>query len=267
MKTLFVTLLFGLLLSTAFGSDVNIHAVVPEVHLKDGTVLQNVKFVSYAATSVMAKWDGGRGTIPYAQLPVEMQEAMKEYIPEPSAPIPTSISVEPDPAPGPLLRITGQVFVVTKGGENFKLGLVEVGLYPAEAFKKYKAEMTAIMAPKENELKVQRSALMAIDGYDPARMAKITMLMNQTLEHYYSRWDLLPSPSVTTKTDAEGHFVLSHTLPGQYVVFARAKRRVGKQTEMYVWAVESAMIADPSNAFLSNDNLDTSWSIADDDDS
>lgn len=62
--------------------------------LGDGRTLTNVTIVSYAHSAVMAKWDGGRGTIPYELFSQEWQKAL-----EPMRPPPASVSVRPPPPP------------------------------------------------------------------------------------------------------------------------------------------------------------------------
>ncbi len=46
-----------------------LHQQIPEVKLKDGTILHAVTFVSVGGASITGKWDGGRGSIPLGQLP------------------------------------------------------------------------------------------------------------------------------------------------------------------------------------------------------
>src|SRR4051794_12273750 len=63
--------------------------------------------------------------------------------------------------------LTGQVFIVTRGGDNFKLGLVPIRLYEAEAFNTAEAEAKAssealgrasaerVKIAKENKMQVE----------------------------------------------------------------------------------------------------------------
>lgn len=266
MKTLLIFILCGLLLTSALADSVDVHAVVPEVHLKDGSVLQNVKFVSYAATAVMARWDGGRGTIPYKQLPDDIQEAMKSYIPQAvvETPVPTSITAEPAPNPGPTVTLHGQSFIVTKGGENVKLGLVEIDVYPADAWESYRKQVLIIAADRKKRYEAQfRSALRAMSptapmsGWDAANAASdAAMHAGEMLP--YSMWDALPPALASTKTDADGRFTLTHTVAAPYVVFARATRsvpaRVAPDTELYTWIIESGKLAS-GELLLGNDNV------------
>lgn len=58
MKRVLCSFLFTVL--SAFAADVT---------LKDGTLLKNVKVVSYAESAVVLKWEGGAGSVPYENWP------------------------------------------------------------------------------------------------------------------------------------------------------------------------------------------------------
>ena len=45
-------------------------------------------------------------------------------------------------------NITGEIFIVTRGGQNYKLGLVTVGLIPRDAFLKHLESETKIAMEK-----------------------------------------------------------------------------------------------------------------------
>jgi hypothetical protein len=47
--------------------------LIPEVRLKNGTVLANVTVVAVGSTTVVARWDGGMGSLLLTQLPDEMR--------------------------------------------------------------------------------------------------------------------------------------------------------------------------------------------------
>ena len=50
--------------------------VIPEVKLKNGTVLHDVKLVAIGDMTIMARWTGGQGTIVLAQLSPELRDAL-----------------------------------------------------------------------------------------------------------------------------------------------------------------------------------------------
>ncbi|MEO6874069.1 MAG: hypothetical protein ABI222_04535, partial [Opitutaceae bacterium] len=50
--------------------------LIPEVKLKNGTVLHDVTVVAVGSTTVTARWAGGRGSLALAQLPPDMRAAL-----------------------------------------------------------------------------------------------------------------------------------------------------------------------------------------------
>lgn len=77
-------ILLGLILSCAgaLGAPVTF----ADLTLKDGTVLHNVTIVGFGSTTVMAKWDGGRGTIRIDNLPEGIAPAAGAPKPAPTRP-------------------------------------------------------------------------------------------------------------------------------------------------------------------------------------
>jgi hypothetical protein len=49
----------------------------PEIRLKDGRVIKEVEVLGYSAASFMAKWQGGRGTVAYINLPDDLRETFE----------------------------------------------------------------------------------------------------------------------------------------------------------------------------------------------
>ena len=77
-----VALSLGLLLTAACClAGVDLSKPIDRLELKDGTVLMHVQFVAYGAETVMAKWQGGMGTIRYEMLPKEVEEKARGEIP------------------------------------------------------------------------------------------------------------------------------------------------------------------------------------------
>jgi hypothetical protein len=110
--------------------------------------------------------------------------------------------------------VSGQVFVSTKGGENFKLGAVEVGLFARDA-------IDVLIAG------IKKYADIQIQQVDAAKA-----------ERYYSGafyFGYLGFPIHTAETDAEGKFVMEVPKSGRFVIAAQAERSVGKYTEHYYW--------------------------------
>lgn len=61
-------------------------AVIPALHLKDGRVLAHVRIVAFADKTVMAKWDGGMGTIAYVILPDSIRALAESQRPPAQSP-------------------------------------------------------------------------------------------------------------------------------------------------------------------------------------
>ena len=82
MKT--IRLMLALISATLFAA-VDIAKPIAELKLKDGRTLKNVTIVTFNASYVMAKWDGGRGTIRYEQMPDDLRAVMPNQRPNPAA--------------------------------------------------------------------------------------------------------------------------------------------------------------------------------------
>lgn len=248
----------------ASADELDVRSVIPELQLKDGQTLRNVKFVDYGATLLMARWDGGRGTISYDTLPDDWMGAVRSYLrPKVEPTIIKSISPEPDPTPGSPIRISGQCFVVIKGNQTYKLSSVEIAVYPEAAWETYQKQVDQIAADQKKQLDdkfeatisaARRTDLGDLKGMTAADDA-MAAAANAVYILPYDKWNVLPQPLASTTTDTDGRFSLTHTVVPPYVVFARAKRSVGDRDELYTWVLPSSKINDLSNIFLSNENL------------
>jgi hypothetical protein len=117
-------------------------------------------------------------------------------------------------------EISGQIFIVTMGRENVKLGLV------------------AVYALSDQE--IAAAAVRAlVEG-------RAIYAGGQLADRLFSH---LPPPPV--KTDADGQFTLR--VNGKVWLLARAERKVGSSNENYLWAVPTE--GQTSKLLLSNDNL------------
>ncbi|MEO6873490.1 MAG: hypothetical protein ABI222_01575, partial [Opitutaceae bacterium] len=72
--------------------------LIPEVKLKNGTVLHDVTVVAVGSTTVTAKWAGGRGSLALAQLPPDMRAALTPAASSQAASAPVQSSVSAAPA-------------------------------------------------------------------------------------------------------------------------------------------------------------------------
>ncbi|MGD0059678.1 MAG: zinc ribbon domain-containing protein [Verrucomicrobiia bacterium] len=177
--------------------------------------------------------------------------------------------------------LEGEVFIVTKGGQNYKLGLVTVGIEKAEVLRKYLDEVkhdpdvvkrrkayeaagAAATAALDNWKKLgmendgfpeyeeaQKKASEALDAYED-------FLVNVSLS-----FEVFSAPH-STKTDADGHYTMPVPGPGSFVLTARAERDVGDKVEHYYWFLP---LPPPDRGkikmTLSNDNLTSPAKIVD----
>lgn len=60
------------------------HDRIPLIKLEDGRELRNFEIVSFGTNVVMAKWEGGRGTVRFTELPKELRESLDRYRSKPT---------------------------------------------------------------------------------------------------------------------------------------------------------------------------------------
>ena len=247
-----------------------------EIRLADGAVLKNVVVVSYGAKNLMAKWDGGRGTIALADLPAPLREKLA---PPPAAkPVPPSAVVAPyvpvlpgglaifmraapPITPAPTLNLTyknaankqtlsGQVVVSPRGGGNLKLAGVSVRLFPAAAFAQY--EKWAVGEGSAYAKFLEDQALGA--GNSGGKLVS-EALYRYAIEAHYAIWRFLPETKLGAVTDAEGRFWIEHDLGEPFVVFAQCRRATSSdEYEFYIWTIKSAELPKSGMILLQEDS-------------
>lgn len=187
--------------------------------------------------------------------------------------------------------IAGQVFVVTKGGENIKLALVGVSAIPEKQIREYlstsqnlkrevldkmvsaKKEWQAATLSKEAASARWSTLYRGGDGKgaeedkawneskacEEFESLKFTQYMEANTawlrfksgEYYFAE---LPVGVNSSKTDADGKFKLD--LPaGKYALAAKSSRHVFGNTEEYYWIVFVNASSQNQSVMLSNDNL------------
>jgi hypothetical protein len=182
--------------------------------------------------------------------------------------------------------VEGQVFIVTQGGGNVKLGLVTIGIYPRAVFERYLAERKAAILPtflarkaEYNEHEAARKKLtadakriwdQATNAHDTEAMERsIAMDKDAVRERQISEitkrecerliGSLLNEIPVAvptlakTKTDADGRYKLDSVFPNDSILVASAARKVGEVIERYSWVLPTDEWESP--LYLSNDNL------------
>lgn len=185
-----------------------------------------------------------------------------------------------------LVELSGDIFIVTKGRANIKLGLVEVNIFRAsemepivekknlekeqftekykEALIKYEAEAKAITTELEKAVKTDSGKFLEVAGELARRMTEFKQIYeesNKKKEYYDSikfYLDGLPSPAYIAKTDSDGRFTI-RIKPGKYGLIANSSREVFNNTEEYNWMIWVTVNKRQDNrVILSNDNLTTS---------
>lgn len=133
---------------------VDLGATLPTVELTDGRILQNVRIVGFGSTAVMARWDGGRGTLAYGLLPEDLRRAAEGKRPAPQAatPAPTQAPQEASQAPAGTFPLTAARAGFTThllrhesvgmGAEPPPPGVLELATYPGPL-----GPMAAYMSP------------------------------------------------------------------------------------------------------------------------
>ena len=147
-----------------------------------------------------------------------------------------------------------QVFVVTKGGENIKLGLVEVKAMPLEkalnALRPVVAERDAALI----DLKAEE------DEKEDAKEEELIHLKYKRKSLVLSARFAVALPfsamQSSAKTDADGRCSLMLPPNQRWVISAVGERQAASELEHYVWIVEVPQKEGASNSLLlSNDNL------------
>jgi ribosomal protein L7/L12 len=188
--------------------------------------------------------------------------------------------------------VSGHVFISTKGGENFKLGAVQVSLFARDAIdiliaglKRYsdtkiqqvRPSVDAAKAAYEQGNAAEQAAfdvsLKSIGGgdyqsakraWDDAKqVAKAArdqfVKLSRELTYYYSGdfyFSYLHSPIQTGETDADGKFAVEVPQTGAFVVAAQDRRKILDDTEYYHWLQPVSLDGQQQRVQnLSNNNL------------
>ena len=180
----------------------------------------------------------------------------------------------------------------TKGGENFKLGAVEVALFARDAIDVLVAGLRTYADIKIQQLRPSVDAAKSTyTQADVAKSAAYQMSLNSIgkpdfqaadrawqeatrvydkardeyfkigaeLRVYFSGafyFGFLGFPIQRVETDADGKFVIQIPESGRFVIAAQAKRSVGDSTERYYWLQPTSLEGQQQlTQNLSNNNL------------
>ncbi len=160
-------------------------------------------------------------------------------------------------------EVTGQVFVVTKGGENVKLGLVGIHVVGEK-------ELAGIAGQVQRQAATNRANLELLKGLEndvqalvrnaPPKFALPLKRLEEAISRRRLAESIKDSPEVTlfrmlppliTKTDADGLFVVQASEKDWLA--ARGQRRAGDSTETYLWVMQ--LVVGQKKLLVSNDRL------------
>jgi hypothetical protein len=181
-------------------------------------------------------------------------------------------------------EISGSVFIVTKGSENIKLGLVDVVAFNRTDFKeKNKIGVTnSVLSPFASQYGEVLGSMLTVEvGKNKAKemfdqdpdmsidqINRIKTIIsdaeakyNQIAEKFFeSQKKLMPllaessRSKMIAKTDADGRFVLPD-IGSDDTIAAMASRMVGDKNEFYAWVIKIEDIPQNGQIMLSNNNM------------
>jgi sRNA-binding protein len=165
--------------------------------------------------------------------------------------------------------LSGQVFVSTIGGENRKLGAVQVGLYARDAIDILLAGLKMYADIKIRELSPSVDAAQAAKEQADGIVAEYAARdeyekLRDKRDFYYSGaffFAYLPNPIQAVETDADGKFAIEVPKQGSFVIAAKAERFITEInwkaiTEHYYWLQPVSLEGQQQRVQnLSNNNL------------
>ncbi len=166
----------------------------------------------------------------------------------------------------PKREVSGQVFVVTRGGENVKLGLVGIHVISTEQLSALVAKLLAetrnaqvtkeLLAKFEeeiNEMAVPFPEEMRVPFKQISEVARARkMELSKLLWEFDMRgWLFAALPAAKTQTDADGMFTVEAGESDWLA--ARAERLAGGSSESYVWLIPLRVV--PRKLLVSNDKV------------
>jgi hypothetical protein len=186
-------------------------------------------------------------------------------------------------------NLTGEIFIVTQGGQNYKLGLVSVNLISQDKIKTHLGKKAKIanqnIAPIYNDYKQLKDSIdkltvtaeefdkkvQLLKSYD--KNNELLSALKRSLSVAEKKLDLmtkaaplekvillyadgsfffdgLPGSIDSTKTDSDGRFRFVVQKESKYYIVAKATRNIGDKKEYYYWIVEY-----PNPSFREDDKI------------
>jgi len=189
------------------------------------------------------------------------------------------------------LKISGEVFIVAKGGESIRLGNIAVSAIPIDEFntaiepakneaRSYLAKIVPELAKAKADIERKQTAqkiafdrtLKDSSGASDAEEIKASKAWEEANAKYIQLLEMageatsgkfffskFPKPIATTKTNSSGAYILKIPNAGKYAIVACANRSLGETSnESYYWAILVDVGVDQIELSLTNDNLSTS---------
>lgn len=191
-------------------------------------------------------------------------------------------------------NLGGEVFIVTEGAANVKLGLVEVRVLPLQETQNSIAQAKQQAEREKTKLQIELDAARGayLSAQVRLRAAADSIPTNEETKDDTPAWDRwraansarraakarvaeiqeqirtwdsgapyfanLPAAVASEKTDADGKFSLTIDRSKTVVLAAQATRRIMDKAENYYWLITVSLDGQPTKRiFLSNDNLAT----------
>lgn len=148
--------------------------------------------------------------------------------------------------------VSGEIFIVTQGADNIKLGSINVVAIPAEILEdgvferrwKIKAKMDA----HEERLKKCLQAQLLPNDCDEKDLGNdLPGLIVGAI----------PENAISAVINADGKFSFKLPQNEKYALFAKGQRKVGNKEEKYFWLEIIEPKTEDLNIILSNNNLYT----------
>jgi len=176
--------------------------------------------------------------------------------------------------------LSGQMFIVTQGGENIKLGDVRIILVEksqvADFLQKKAPVIKSELIARKAEYDAAKEEAQKIVDDDRQTQALNSQELSATADREYASinrfknarakylnfpmaedWltDFSPIVFRETLTDADGNFSITYPRNKNLAIFAKAERTTLTDTEKYYWVIDAPTNAPTVQIFLSNDNL------------
>lgn len=186
------------------------------------------------------------------------------------------------------MEVSGEVLIIAEGGQNIKLGLAEISVIDSDEMMLfsqnkmlYAKQETDRMKPKIQKAQQEYKKMLRskekfyrvyLDNIYSHRynkkyqdlldaISKKRYEINKLIASYNTYFKGayfftgLPKPTLSSKTDADGKFILK-LKPGKYAIVANTSQKAGKSDIDYYWFIWfDAEKGSKQKLILSNDNL------------